>query len=171
MTPELATKRLNVTPEMAARVAKRLNVRVEAMGGLRWWMYALNVELEHGKRRGRLTNVTNDNLLETGRIVIAHLLESPTYYQALKPMEQREDAYWRHHRRPKLFNDDVSSQGYMIDDDDDVVETLPSGALNAQSLLNKRGTALSDSFYGGIISFCLIGVCIVAALVLAIGLA
>lgn len=39
----------------------------------------LNVELEHGKVNP-LTNVTNDDLLLTGKIALAHLMEYPNYY-------------------------------------------------------------------------------------------
>jgi hypothetical protein len=62
------------------------------------WVYGLNVELEHGKRRG-LTNVTNDNLQDTAKIAIAHLLEYPDYYKRLKKMERLADKYWK--RKPK----------------------------------------------------------------------
>lgn len=37
------------------------------------------VELEHG-RINPITNVTNDNLLETAKIALAHLNEYPNYY-------------------------------------------------------------------------------------------
>lgn len=39
----------------------------------------LNIELEHGTIN-KLTNVTNDDLLMTGKIALAHLLEYPNYY-------------------------------------------------------------------------------------------
>ena len=49
---------------------------------------AMNIELEHG-RRHRATNVTGDSLIKTAQIVIAHLLESPRYYQELIKMEKK----------------------------------------------------------------------------------
>lgn len=47
----------------------------------------LSVELEHGSALGGLTNVTGDNLVTTGRIALAHLLEIPDYYTRLERME------------------------------------------------------------------------------------
>ena len=47
----------------------------------------MNVEMEHGKIR-RLTNVTNNDRLMTGKIALAHLLELPDYYQRLEKMEK-----------------------------------------------------------------------------------
>jgi hypothetical protein len=53
----------------------------------------MEVELEHG-RRNRVTNVTNDDLLMTGKIALAHLAEFPDYYQRLAKMEAEAHAYW-----------------------------------------------------------------------------
>lgn len=39
----------------------------------------LNVELEHGKTNPK-TNVTNDDLIITSKIALAHLNEFPNYY-------------------------------------------------------------------------------------------
>ena len=39
----------------------------------------INVELEHGKVNP-LTNVTNDDLILTAKIALAHLNEFPNYY-------------------------------------------------------------------------------------------
>ena len=39
----------------------------------------LNIELEHGLIN-RITNVTNDDLILTGKIALAHLNEYPNYY-------------------------------------------------------------------------------------------
>ena len=39
----------------------------------------INVELEHGKINPK-TNVTNDDLIMTSKIVLAHLNEFPNYY-------------------------------------------------------------------------------------------
>ena len=39
----------------------------------------INIELEHGKINP-LTNVTNDDLIITGKIALAHLMEYPNYY-------------------------------------------------------------------------------------------
>ena len=39
----------------------------------------INIELEHGLNN-RLTNVTDDDLLKTAKIALAHLNEFPNYY-------------------------------------------------------------------------------------------
>lgn len=47
----------------------------------------MNVELEHGKRDPQ-TNVTNDDLILTGKIAWAHLKEIDDYYDRLEKMEK-----------------------------------------------------------------------------------
>ena len=42
-------------------------------------LIGLNIELEHGTVN-KITNVTDDNLIITGKIALAHLLEYPNYY-------------------------------------------------------------------------------------------
>lgn len=51
----------------------------------------LAVELEHGSLWGEDTNVTDDDPLMTGRIVLAHLKEIPDYYTRLKKMEDEAE--------------------------------------------------------------------------------
>jgi len=46
----------------------------------------LNVELEHGSINS-MTNITNDDLLLTGKIALAHLFEDPKYYTKIKIIE------------------------------------------------------------------------------------
>ena len=53
----------------------------------------LEVELEHGLRDPG-TNVTNDDVLLTGKIAWAHLKEFPDYYTRLDRLETEADAYW-----------------------------------------------------------------------------
>ena len=54
----------------------------------------LEVEQEHGKINPA-TNVTNDDLLTTGKIALAHLNEYPDYYERLQKMEQEAEKYWK----------------------------------------------------------------------------
>lgn len=51
------------------------------------------VELEHGFR-DPATNVTDDDLLLTAKIALAHLNEFPDYYDRLEEMEEEAEAYW-----------------------------------------------------------------------------
>ena len=58
----------------------------------------MNVELEHGTR-DLFTNVTNNDLMVTGKIALAHLNEFPDYYKRLARLESEADIYWK--GRPK----------------------------------------------------------------------
>jgi len=62
--------------------------------GIKWnevdpeqFRMGLEVELEHGVRNV-VTNVTNDDLVLTGKIALAHLMELPDYYTRLMRMEE-----------------------------------------------------------------------------------
>ena len=57
-----------------------------------FWM-GLEVELEHGTIDPK-TNITNDDLLLTGKIASAHLNEFPDYYSRLAKMEEEADIFW-----------------------------------------------------------------------------
>jgi hypothetical protein len=48
------------------------------------------VELEHGSHDSE-TNVTNDDLVMTGKIAWAHLKEIPDYYTRLAKMESEAE--------------------------------------------------------------------------------
>mgnify|MGYP003452422074 FL=1 len=69
------------------------------------WHYGLNVELEHGKKLGVITNITNDNLILTAKIAIAHLLEFPDYYKRLFKLEEKADKYWKNKTKKNIFLD------------------------------------------------------------------
>lgn len=49
----------------------------------------INIELEHGKVES-LTNVTNDDLIITAKIALAHLNEFPNYYYPLYGLRRFE---------------------------------------------------------------------------------
>lgn len=49
----------------------------------------INVELEHGTINQK-TNVTNDNLITTAKIALAHLNEFPNYYNRKYGIKQFE---------------------------------------------------------------------------------
>ena len=58
----------------------------------------LEVELEHGSRDPE-TNVTNDDVLLTGKIAWAHLKEFPDYYTRLDKLEAEADEFWAAQRK------------------------------------------------------------------------
>ena len=74
------------TAEEARRVGERIGINWSEVD-LEQFRMGLEVELEHGVRNV-VTNVTNDDLLLTGKIALAHLLELPDYYTRLMRMEE-----------------------------------------------------------------------------------
>ena len=60
------------------KVAKYLNIDFSKFT-LEDFITGINIELEHGLINP-LTNVTNNNLLMTAKIALAHLNEFPNYY-------------------------------------------------------------------------------------------
>ncbi len=64
--------------EDVVRVAKMLGVSFDKFT-LEDLVTGINIELEHGTRNP-MTNVTNDNLIVTMKIALAHLNEFPDYY-------------------------------------------------------------------------------------------
>ena len=80
-------QRLLVTTEDASRTAAALKIDFAELGSdLDQFRRGMEVELEHG-RRSPDTNVTNDGLIQTGKIALAHLRELPDYYDRLAAME------------------------------------------------------------------------------------
>jgi uncharacterized protein DUF5661 len=80
----MATKR-QVSKDEARQVGSTLGIdwgRVD----LEQFRRGLEVELEHGARDSQ-TNVTNDDLVLTGKIALAHLKEIRDYYTRLDRME------------------------------------------------------------------------------------
>lgn len=62
----------------ALKAAKELDINFEKFT-VEEFLEGLNVETEHGKINPK-TNVTNDDLLITAKIALAHLNEFPNYY-------------------------------------------------------------------------------------------
>jgi len=78
--------RETVSTEEAKKIGEKL--------GLKWddfdvdqFRRGMVVELEHGRRDSH-TDVTGDCLLVTGKIALAHLKESPNYYDKLEEIEE-----------------------------------------------------------------------------------
>lgn len=74
------------TAEEARRVGDRIGINWSEVDPEQFRM-GLEVELEHGVRNV-VTNVTNDDLVLTGKIALAHLMELPDYYTRLMRMEE-----------------------------------------------------------------------------------
>ena len=54
------------------------------------FLEGINIELEHGTVN-RATNVTDDNLIITARIALAHLNEYPNYYNSQYGLKKFEE--------------------------------------------------------------------------------
>ena len=78
--------------DKAKQIGDTLGVDWKKFDVEQFWM-GLEVELEHGMIDPK-TNVTNDDLLLTGKIAAAHLNEFPDYYTRLAKMEEEADKYW-----------------------------------------------------------------------------
>lgn len=80
------------TRSLAAQIGARLGLDWSEVD-LEQFRMGLDVELEHGTRDPE-TNVTNDDLVLTGKIALAHLKEFPDYYTRLKKMEAEAEEFW-----------------------------------------------------------------------------
>jgi hypothetical protein len=81
------------TAEEAKEMGNKLGIKWDKFD-VEQFRRGMDVELEHGTIT-KLTNVTNDDPLMTGKIAYAHLLEFPDYYDRLHRMEKEADAYWK----------------------------------------------------------------------------
>lgn len=88
--------RRRVSIEEAKRIGATLGINWDKIE-LDQFHRGLEVEFEHGARDPE-TNVTNDDVLLTGKIAWAHLKEFPDYYTRLERLEAEADAYWATHR-------------------------------------------------------------------------
>lgn len=66
------------TTKEILKAAEKLNITFDKFS-LSDFITGINIELEHGLIN-TLTNVTNDDLLTTAKIALAHLNEFPDYY-------------------------------------------------------------------------------------------
>ncbi len=93
---------MKITKAQALRAGKKLNVNFEVVD-VETLKDGMNVELEHGRRRG-ITNITNDGILLSAQIALAHLAEFPDYYDALEKMEEKLKKKWKGKKKPNIFN-------------------------------------------------------------------
>lgn len=91
-----------ITPSDAIALARLFNIDTNVVP-LHVFKYGVEVELEHGLVNHQ-TNVTNDDLIKTTKIALAHLYEFPDYYQRLKKMEAEADEYWKNRSIPSITN-------------------------------------------------------------------
>lgn len=77
------------TTEEAKEIGQKLNIDWDKVDVEQFRM-GLGVEMEHGLQ-DTATNVTNDDIIITGKIALAHLNEIPDYYTRLKKMEDEAE--------------------------------------------------------------------------------
>jgi len=81
-------ERTSFTTEDARRVGEQIGIDwASAPFDVEQFRSGMEVELEHGLH-DLLTNVTDDDPVETGKIALAHLTEFPDYYVRLERMEE-----------------------------------------------------------------------------------
>ena len=81
------------TTEQAIQTGENLCIKWDKFD-IEQFLMGMIVELEHG-RREPFTNVTNDDIILTGKIALAHLNEFPDYYTRLKKMEDEAEKFWK----------------------------------------------------------------------------
>ena len=81
------------TTKVAKQIGKKLKINWKKFD-IDQFRRGMNVELEHGFDN-KITNVTNDDALITGKIALAHLNEFPDYYDRLEKMEKEAHKYWK----------------------------------------------------------------------------
>lgn len=96
MMRPIKAKQPKVNYADAKRIGEALGVTWEEFD-VEQFQLGMQTELVHGKRFP-LTNVTNDDLLMTGRLALAHLYEIPDYYDRLEKMVRIADREWAEKR-------------------------------------------------------------------------
>ncbi len=85
-----------VTTDEAKQIGGTLGINWERVDAEQF-RRGLEVEFEHGAHDPE-TNVTNNDVVLTGKIAWAHLKEFPDYYTRLARLEAEADAYWASRR-------------------------------------------------------------------------
>ena len=80
------TTKKRITIKEARLTGERLGIKWDKFN-VDQFKIGMEVELEHGTIKTR-TNISNDNLLTTGKIALAHLNEIPDYFTRLLKMEK-----------------------------------------------------------------------------------
>lgn len=93
---------MKVLKHQAKQIGNKLGVNFQVYP-LKNFQYGMQIELEHGFKCGRICNITDNNLLKTGKIVLAHILEYPDYYERLEKLEKQAELYWKNKPKPDIL--------------------------------------------------------------------
>ena len=85
-----------VSADEAKRIGDTLAINWDTID-LEEFRRGIEVEFEHGAHDPE-TNVTNDDVVLTGKIAWTHLKEFPDYYARLARLEAEADVYWASRR-------------------------------------------------------------------------
>jgi len=80
------TTKKHITIKEAKLTGERLGIKWDKFN-VDQFKIGMEVELEHGTIK-KLTNISSDHLLTTGKIALAHLNEIPDYFTRLLKMEK-----------------------------------------------------------------------------------
>ena len=92
---------MKISNSDAEKVAKKLGLNLKVIK-LSIWKKGLEIELEHGNINKK-TNVTDNDLIKTGKITLAHLLEFPDYYERLIKMEMKAEKFWENKEKSNIL--------------------------------------------------------------------
>ena len=84
------------TAEEARKIGDQIGIDWNAVD-IAQFRAGLAIELEHGGVDPQ-TNVTNDDLVVTGKLALAHLKEFPDYYTRLEHLEEEAEEFWKEGR-------------------------------------------------------------------------
>lgn len=94
-----------ITLEEATDIANQLNLDLNKIP-IDEFRKAMQIELEHGTN-DPITNVTNNDLLMTGKIALAHINEFPDYYDRLEVLEEEANTYWEKKVKPNIYRQNL----------------------------------------------------------------
>ena len=83
------------------KLADKLGVNLDVVS-LDTLKMGVKIEMEHGLIMPK-TNVTDDNLMKTLKIALAHLDEFPDYYERLLKMEKKAKKYWKNKKKSSIW--------------------------------------------------------------------
>jgi hypothetical protein len=63
----------------------------------------MTVEREHGRLWNQFTDVGGDSDEVAAKIALAHMAETPDYYDRLAQMEREFEAAWEGRKKPSIF--------------------------------------------------------------------
>ncbi len=92
---------MKITKSIVKEIGDKLHVNWDVVS-VNTLKIGIEIELEHGYVNMK-TNVTDNNLIKTAKIALAHLSEYPDYYERLEKMEKSAHIYWKNKKISSPF--------------------------------------------------------------------